>query len=262
MASQIPPSRRPAVPAGNVTANAEVDALYLELSDAQRAHDIEKMWKKFGSLALAFALCAIIGTTAFVLYQRAQQSSQTAATADLMKGDALVSKNQMKEAVKVFSEAAAKKSSLQPLLMMRYAEALMLSDQQKEGLDVLRKVAAMPSADIGLRDTARLNIAHATTDPKEMRQVLAEAAKPGAPFAPLAQQMRATLAMAENNPAEAQSDLNAIDTKASDLPKNLKTRTEELRSVFVMNQAMQAKEGVTKPASVMLTAPTAEGKSE
>jgi hypothetical protein len=256
----LPPTRQPKPAPGSSLNDEGVDMLYQELADAERAHRMEEFWKRFGVVAVALSLAVVVGTSVYVYYRHSVKESQMAATSDFYRIEELLDKGQLEEAAKRFGARAEEvDSSMRPLLLLRQAEVLVHANKKDEALDVLRKIAAMDDADIALRDTARLSIARHSTNMEEVQQMLAAAAKTGAPFAPLAQQMRAAVAMGENRPEEAISALNAADA-GENLPAPLKARTEELRAVFTRNQAANnadAPSGLEK-APAPAEAPAAE----
>lgn len=211
--------------------------LMQEMHEAEREARTEALTRRVVAGFAALGLAVIVATAGWVAWKNHREAKLAELTGHMQAGDTLMQTTKFEEALKEFQAAAEQNSPLQPLALLRVAEAQEAAKQPEQALETLKRVANRKGLDAAIQDTARLSAARLSKDPKEVQAFVAAAAEDGRPLAPLAMQTQVALAMASADRPAAESALNRLKALPQIKDEPLTDRTRELQTVVAPNEA-------------------------
>ncbi len=211
--------------------------LLQEMHAAEREARAEALTRKLVFGFTALALVVVLGTVSWVAWKNHRETKLGELTLHMQAGDAFMQSKKPEEGLKEFQAAAMNASPLQPLALLRVAEAQEAIQQPVQALATLTRVSGMAEIDAAVRDIARLSAARLSTDAKEAQHLVAAAAEEGRPFAPLALQTQVALAMASADRPAAESALIRLGAMPNEKGDRLAARSRELQSIVAPNEA-------------------------
>lgn len=211
--------------------------LLQEMHEAEREARAEALTRQLVVGFAALGLAVVLATVGWVAWKNHRETRLSELTAHMESGDMLMQTNKFDEALKEFQAAAVQSSPLQPLALLRVAEAQEAVKQPEQALETLKRVANQNDLDAAIRDAARLSAARLSKDPKEVQALVAAAAETGRPLAPIAMQTQVALAMASADRPAAESALNRLKALPQLKDDPLADRTRELQTVVAPNEA-------------------------
>jgi hypothetical protein len=155
-----------------------VSDIFREVEEDVRREKAEKLWKAYGSYLLALAVLAILGVGAWQLWERHETQQRDAAAAQFIAAQRI---SNPRDAANAFADIATGPAKGYGLMArLSEANAMFVSGQQKNAVDLYKQIAISDSGPIG--NAARLRAAWAQADSgtrNDLTQWLAPLNQPG-----------------------------------------------------------------------------------
>lgn len=176
--------------------------IFREVEEDVRREKAEKLWKAYGGYLLGLAVLTILGVGAWQLWQRHEQQQNEAAATRFLAAQRISSP---RDAASAFADVAASAPKGYALVArLAEANAMFISGQQKNAIDLYKQIADGDSGPVG--NAARLRAAWAQADTAtrdQLAQWLAPLNQPGNAWRENAQEVLAY------------ADYRAMDLKAA-----------------------------------------------
>lgn len=187
---------------------SESDSFIQEVSEEIRQDRMFKLWKRFAPYVIG-AIVVIVAAAAVWNWMEHRDVLEARETGGAFLGAEL----QSVEAQEALLEAV--EDDAEVVAELRLASALMMNDERTRAAEVYREVAAQGELAPAYRHLALLNavkLEAAETEPEALTDELAPLVEPGAPYRPMALEMRGVLHLEAGDVAAAREDLQAALT--------------------------------------------------
>ena len=214
---------------------SEIDSFIEEVTEEVRRDKLFALLKKYGWIGVVVIL-GIVGGAAYTEWSRTQAENAAQAFGDQLL--AAVQAENSVAALGVIEASDANRAALTGLLLAGEAQSAGDSDAALAALKTVASDAALPPS---LRELALLKsviVAGAGMDPSERAAALADLARPGAPYRPLALEQQALLALEAGDREGAIGLLQQISGEAGITP-GLQQRATELMVALGAEPAVQ-----------------------
>lgn len=191
---------------------SDSDSFINEVTEEVRRDRLYGLLRKWGWLA-ALVVVAIVGGAAYLEYQRAQQEAVAQSFGDALLAGLDAADPEARLAALDAIETDSPQATML-LALLASSERANAGDAASAAAD-LRAAAETPELDRRYRDLALLRAEMLSpSEPSQARLILGAIAEPGAPYAGLAQEQLALLALREGNVDEALEGLRRIEAGA------------------------------------------------
>ncbi|PCD77244.1 tetratricopeptide repeat protein [Pseudothioclava arenosa] len=214
---------------------SEIDSFIEEVTEEVRRDKLFALLKKYGWIGVVVIL-GIVGGAAYTEWSRTQAENAAQAFGDQLL--AAVQAENSVAALGAIEASDANRAALTGLLLAGEAQSAGDSDAALAALKTVASDAALPPS---LRELALLKsviVAGAGMDPSERAAALADLARPGAPYRPLALEQQALLALEAGDREGAIGLLQQISGEAGITP-GLQQRATELMVALGAEPAVQ-----------------------
>lgn len=211
------------------------DALFREVDDDLRHEQFSKLWKAYGTWVIAAAVLIVVvvaGHEGWKAWQRSVQADEARAYEQAM------TRVQAGEDATSALSAIGRTASTGHRDLARLQEAAQLLKQGKgaEAVTLYQALYADSKTDKVFADLARvLAVQHGMdlpgADVKALDSVLAPLLDPSSPFRHLAAETKALLALQDNRPDDAKTQLNALFADRT-TPPGIRSRARDLLSAL------------------------------
>jgi hypothetical protein len=228
-----------------------LDGLMTEIEEDLRGEELNKLWKKYGSLIIALGVAIIVAVAGWQLWRQNQEQQRIDAAQQYEAAVKLIQDGKLDDAMTAYAALAEKKGQGYAALAQLQKAALALNKNDVPGaLAAYKALAADEAADTLFRDLARiLRAMHGleTENPLELEAALKPLLDPSNAFAYSATELTALLAYKQGDAARALTLTEglAADTKT---PAGVRQRAEELAAMF--KAAVPAAPAPAAPAPV------------
>ena len=202
---------------------SESDSFIQEVSEEIRKDRMFRLWKRYGPFAIG-AIVAIVGAAAvwnWLEHRAVLEARETG-------GAFLAAELSSPEEQEALLEAVDDEAEL--IAEFRLATSLMMNDEPERAAAVYRRVAGREDLETAYRHLAVLNavkLEAGTAAPAALADELAPLVDPGAPYRPMALELRGVLQLEAGNLAAAREDLQAALT-APNATADTRSRVNEL----------------------------------
>ncbi len=198
------------------------ESLFREVDEEIRRERLEKLWKRYGNLFVAFSVGLIIAVAAFKGWQYYQQKQAEAAGQAYIEALNLYDAGKREEAALKLAElAAGSHKGVATLARLQQAGLAAADGKRDEAIRIYKEVAADKAVDAPLRDAARIRQAWLmveTAKPEELRSLLGGLDVAGNPWRTSAREVLALSFWRAGDLKAAQNLLNQIVTDTETPP--------------------------------------------
>jgi hypothetical protein len=200
--------------------------IFREVEEDVRRERLEKIWKAYRGWFIALAVLVLAAVAGWQLWQRHELAERTSS------GDAYVAAQRISDpanAAKAFAELAGKTKGAYGLLAkMSQANAMSISGQGRQAVDLYKEIGEADSGDLGAVARLRAAWVQASFAPRgQLETLLAPLDKDGSAWRPLA---REVLAFSDYRAAKVKQAASQYHALADDpnAPDALRTRARTM----------------------------------
>jgi hypothetical protein len=212
-----------------------------------------RRWKRYGPIAIGFALIVIVGTAGKVGWDTWQARQLVQQGAAFAAAEAALERGSASEAAEQFAAlAATQRRDAAAVARLREAEARMAAGDAEAARALLDEIGASSNVDQIIRDYAALSLARlqlGIADPAILQADLAPRMAADAPFRYSARELSALAALEAGDEAQAIDALRQLQAD-SGTPDNIRRRALELLAALgVSDDAVEPTPAETDEAS-------------
>ena len=206
---------------------SESDSFIQEVSEEIRQDRMFRLWKRYGPFVIG-AIVAIVAAAAVWNWLEHRAVLEARETGGAFLAAELASLEEQEALVEAVEDEA------QLVAEFRLATSLVMNDAPERAAEVYRRVAGRDGLTAAYRHLALLNavkLAAGTAEPSALIGDLAPLVEPGAPYRPMALELRGVLHLQAGEIAAAREDLQAA-MAAPNATAETRSRVNELLSAL------------------------------
>ncbi len=220
--------------------------IFDEISEDLRRQKLQRLWTNYGKHLIAVIVLIILAVGLYEYWKHHTRVTAERESGDFAHAVELIEKGNTKAGLEALRELQQNAGGGYRFLAgLREADVLAGQGDRAGAIAVFERIAADGKIDRALRDYAELQaITHALEDGErgDLRARLEALARPGAPWAALAEEQLAFLDLKAGNADRARERLQAIAAN-EEAPASLRDRANSLMSVIWPGSAQPAATG-------------------
>lgn len=201
-----------------------------EVDEELQRERAAQLWSRYGGIVVAFAVLLVVATTAWVLFDRWQQSARAAEARRYAEAELILARGDNAAAAQAFAAIASEADTgYAALARLREAKARLDAGDQAAAVDALGGLGSATGDPI-MRDLGQLLVASRTletADPAALAQSLEPIAAAGSPWRHQARELLAVLAVRTGDLERARKLLGELSTDMG-VPPTMQRRADEL----------------------------------
>ncbi|MEN8236842.1 MAG: tetratricopeptide repeat protein [Pseudomonadota bacterium] len=216
------------------------NSIFHEVEEDLQREKLMKLWRDYGMYTIAIVVAVIMGTGATLYWRNARYENRTTQSKSLSQAVALADKNQLPQALAALKKLSEQKGEYAHLADFQRAGLIVQYNSQKkagapplaEAIAIYDNLAKSRKVDSKTRNLALLLsvlLQLDTGDPKALTLRLQKASGSANPWAALALEAQAILAIREGKPEQAKAILKSLKQKQFP-PQNVILRLEAVLS--------------------------------
>ena len=172
------------------------DLLFREVDEEVRRDEVQKLWNKYGSWAVALSVGVVVAVAAFKGWQYWQKTQAEASGAAYFKAVRLVSEGKQDDADRIFEELSRKKSGYGVFARLFEAGELAKAGKTAKAVAAYDAIANSGNVDEAIRQLAGIRAAYLLADSASVDELQKRLKAFSQPSSPWRNQAREVIALA------------------------------------------------------------------